>query len=127
MPLFSTMGATRITSLMNLLKRYWPMAFVLGATREHRVVLVHGLIPLSAYTAVYSKCTANGLRRILHVVPVLHALVRTVPLGNWPRYAWNMFLRQLFLQLCLRMPICRRRGCVWRVFKNFVRESNAAN
>ena len=27
MPLFSTMVATQITSLMNLLKSYWPMAF----------------------------------------------------------------------------------------------------
>ena len=47
MPFFSTMGATQITSLMNLLKSYWPMAFVLGATREHRVLLVYGSIPPS--------------------------------------------------------------------------------
>ena len=68
MPLFSTMGATHITSLMNLLKSCWPVAFVLGATREHRILLVYGRIPPSIRpftcqcTAVYSKYTANGLR-----------------------------------------------------------------
>ena len=67
MPLFSATVATRITSLMNLLKRYWPMAFVLGATREHRILLVYGRIPPSIrsytcqYTAVYWKYTANHL------------------------------------------------------------------
>ena len=40
MPMFSTMGATQITSLMNMLKSYWPMAFVLGATSEHRILLL---------------------------------------------------------------------------------------
>ena len=35
MLLFCTMVATHITSLMNLLKTYWPMPFVFGATREH--------------------------------------------------------------------------------------------
>ena len=39
MALFSTMVATQITSLMNLLKSYLPMAFVLWATREHRILL----------------------------------------------------------------------------------------
>ena len=44
------------------------MAFLLGATREHRILLVYGRIPSSIrpftcqYTAVYSKYTANGLR-----------------------------------------------------------------
>ena len=47
MPLFSTMGATQITSVMNLLKSYWPMAFVLGATSEYRILLVYGRIPVS--------------------------------------------------------------------------------
>ena len=42
MPLFSTMGATEITSGMSLLMSYWPMAFVLGATSEHRVPFVNG-------------------------------------------------------------------------------------
>ena len=45
LPLFSTVVATQITSLMNLLKSYWPMAFVPGATREHRILLVYGRIP----------------------------------------------------------------------------------
>ena len=68
MPLFSTMGTTQITSLMNILKSYSPMAFVLGATSEHRILLVYGRIPpiirpyTCRYTAVYSKYTANGLR-----------------------------------------------------------------
>ena len=44
MPLFSTMGATQITSWMGLLMSYWPMAFVLGATSEHRILLVYGRI-----------------------------------------------------------------------------------
>ena len=67
MPLFSTMVAIRITSVMNLLKSYWPIAFVLGATREHRILLVHGCIPLSIrphtcqYTAVNLKYTAQCL------------------------------------------------------------------
>ena len=68
MPLFSTMGAAQITSLMNLLKSYWPMAFVLGATSDHRILQVDGRIPPSIrpytceYTAVYSKYALNGLR-----------------------------------------------------------------
>ena len=68
MPLLSTMIATQITSLGNVLKSYWPMAFVLGATREHRILLVYGRIPPSIrpytcqYVAVYWKYTANGLR-----------------------------------------------------------------
>ena len=43
------------------------MAFVLGATSEHRILLVYGRIPPSIrlytceYTAVYSKYTANDL------------------------------------------------------------------
>ena len=67
MQLFSTMVATQVTSLMNLLKSHWPMAFVLGATREHRILLVYGRIPPSIrlytcqYTAVYWKYTANCL------------------------------------------------------------------
>ena len=67
MPLFSTMGATQITSLMNLLKSYWPMAFVLGATGKHRILLVYGPTPpsirpyTSEYTAVYTKYTAHYL------------------------------------------------------------------
>ena len=60
-------------------------------------------------------------------MPILHALVRTVPLSNGPTYARNVFLQQLFLQLCLRIPIQRRRGSVWRAFKNFVKESSAGN
>ena len=36
-------------------------------------------------------------------------------------------MQQLFLKLCLRMPIRRRRGSSWREFNNFVRESNAGN
>ena len=48
-----------------------------------------------------------------------------VAFGKWPTYAWNLFLQEIFLQLCLRMPIRRSGGFVWRVFKNFVRESNA--
>ena len=67
MPLFSTMGATQITSPMSLLMSYWPMAFVLGATSEHRILPVYGRIPPSIrpytwkYTAVYSKYTAKDL------------------------------------------------------------------
>ena len=63
----STMGATRITSRMSLLMSYWPMAFVLGATSEHRILPVYGRIPPSIrpytwkYTAVYSKYTAKDL------------------------------------------------------------------
>ena len=68
MPLFSTRGATQITSVMNLLKSYWRMAFVLGATSEHRILLVYRRIPPSIrpytceYTAAYLNYTANNLR-----------------------------------------------------------------
>ena len=64
-PLFSTTGATQITSLINLLKSYWPMALVPGATGERCILLVYGRIPPSIrpytceYTAVNSKYTAN--------------------------------------------------------------------
>ena len=67
MPLFSTMGATQITSRMSLLMSYWPMVFVLGATSEHRILLVYGRIPPSIrpytwkYTAVYSEYPAKDL------------------------------------------------------------------
>ena len=67
MPLLSTMGATQITSPMSLLMSYWPMAFVLGATSEHRILPVYGRIPPSIrpytwkYTAAYSKYTAKVL------------------------------------------------------------------
>ena len=53
MPLFSTMGATQIISVMNLLKSYRPMAFVLGATRKHRILLVYGRPYTSKYTDIY--------------------------------------------------------------------------
>ena len=68
MPLFSTMDAKQITSLMNLLTSYWPMAFVLGATSEHHILLAYGHLPpiirpyTCEYMAVYSKYTANGWR-----------------------------------------------------------------
>ena len=86
MPFFSTKGATQITSVMNPLKTYWPMAFVLGAAREQRILTVYSRIPLSIQpyscqcTAVYWKYTAQCLHRILQVLPILYALVRTV---NW--------------------------------------------
>ena len=47
MPLFSTMGATQITSPMSLSMSYWSLAFVLGATSEHRILPVYGRIPPS--------------------------------------------------------------------------------
>ena len=67
MPLFSTVGATQITSRMSLLMSYWPMVFVLGATSEHRILLVYGRIPpiiqpyTCEYTAACSKYTAKDL------------------------------------------------------------------
>ena len=45
MPLFSRKVATKVTSLMNLLKCYWPMAFVLG---EH----------------LTTNCTTSGMRAL---------------------------------------------------------------
>ena len=44
------------------------------------------------YTDVYWRSTFNCLHKILHAVPLLHALVRTVLLDNRPTYAKNMFL-----------------------------------
>ena len=64
---YNCRGATQITSPMSLLMSYWPMAFVLGATSEHRILPVYGRIPPSIrpytwkYTAVYSKYTAKDL------------------------------------------------------------------
>ena len=85
----------------SLLMSYWPMAFVLRATSEHRILPVYGRIPPSIrlytwkYTAVYSKYTAKDLCSIVHAVRLLHAPVRTVSLGNWPTYAWHISPQQL--------------------------------
>ena len=56
---FATMVGTQITSLMNLLKSYWPTAFVLGATREHCILLVYGRTPPSIrlYTCYGMRCS----------------------------------------------------------------------
>ena len=60
MPLFSTMVATQISSLMHLWKSYLPMAFVVGATREHRIaqVVLQGSTVYYKYTAVYCEYAA---------------------------------------------------------------------
>ena len=77
MPLFSTMGATQITSRMSLLMSYWPMAFVLGATSEHRILLVYGRI-LEVYgerfvlnptccAPVACACTHGSIGQLAHI------------------------------------------------------------
>ena len=76
MPLFSTMGATHITSRMSLLMSYWPMASVVGATSEHRILLAYGRIPPSIrpytceYTAVYSKYSERFVLNLTCCAPV---------------------------------------------------------
>ena len=103
MPLFSTMVATQLTSLMRLLNSYWPMAFVLGATRGHRILQEYGIRRLASaslcteaegrgdwpsrvqywYTAVYLR--VHG--RILEVYGSIFAM--NIPLATEPTFLFR--------------------------------------
>ena len=61
-----------------------PVTWVLqaGQCKWRRVVRHSGSASNSQYTAVYWKYTGQRLQSILYVVAILHALVRSVPLGQ---------------------------------------------
>ena len=65
MPLFSTMGATHITSRMSLLMGYWPMALVYG-----RILQVYGerfVLNLTWCVPVERACAHGSIGQLAHI------------------------------------------------------------
>ena len=126
MPLFSTMGATHITSLINLLKSYWPMGVVLGATLEHLILLVCCRMPVSIrpYTG---SIRLNDCAESRMLCPFCMRFFAWFHWATGPHMPLTCFCSNSSYDYVYECPSKGVGGSVWKAFKNFIRESSTGN